>query len=389
MKRVLKERDRLLRRLTGIIGIPGALFIAACTLVPVGLPVAASIWCLVLALLAAGLLGLYTARGEAVFAVLAVGAAIGVSLVAGAQGPAGTALEPLAATVVGVAGGVVAASVAVPFVVQSGILPVGSLAVATLAATAAPLLRGRAIGEVLLVVLICWIALALLGRFLEAAAHRATAHIAEVGRAHLAERHASEREAQLRQDARVLHDTVLATLSLLAHSGVGVSPDSLRQQAGEDARLLRQLRLGLPLGQASPAFFSPEADDGDVLGQTFELVRQRFGRMGLDVDWHGAGKLMLPRDTLDALIGALAECLENVRRHSGANRADVTITDDDQTVRAMVTDEGVGFDSSGVTGERLGFAESVVGRLQAVGGRARVFSSPGSGTTVMLEVPKP
>ena len=27
--------------------------------------------------------------------------------------------------------------------------------------------------------------------------------------------------------------------------------------------------------------------------------------------------------------------------------------------------------------------------LHAVGGRARIFSSPGSGTTVMLEVPKP
>ena len=38
---------------------------------------------------------------------------------------------------------------------------------------------------------------------------------------------------------------------------------------------------------------------------------------------------------------------------------------------------------------RLGYAESVVGRLNTVGGRARIFSSPGSGTTVMLEVPKP
>ena len=71
------------------------------------------------------------------------------------------------------------------------------------------------------------------------------------------------------------------------------------------------------------------------------------------------------------------------------NEAHVTITDDDRTVRAMVTDAGVGFELDTVDGARLGYAESVVGRLSTVGGRARLFSSPGSGTTVVLEVPKP
>jgi signal transduction histidine kinase len=55
----------------------------------------------------------------------------------------------------------------------------------------------------------------------------------------------------------------------------------------------------------------------------------------------------------------------------------------------MVTDTGSGFEPEAVDGARLGYAESVVGRLNTVGGRARIFSSPGSGTTVMLEVPKP
>jgi signal transduction histidine kinase len=107
------------------------------------------------------------------------------------------------------------------------------------------------------------------------------------------------------------------------------------------------------------------------------------------VNWHGAGQLLLPRESLDALLGALGECLENVRRHSGVNEADVTVTDDERAVRAMITDAGAGFEPDAVDPGRLGFAESVVGRLHAVGGRARVFSSPGAGTTVMLEVPKP
>ena len=104
-----------------------------------------------------------------------------------------------------------------------------------------------------------------------------------------------------------------------------------------------------------------------MLGTTLESVKQRFGRMGLEVSWHGTGQVLLPSDVLDAFLLALAECLENVRRHSGVTEAHVTITDDETTVRAMVTDAGVGFDLDDVDAARLGFKESVVGRLQ--GGR--------------------
>ena len=78
---------------------------------------------------------------------------------------------------------------------------------------------------------------------LSAALLRAARRVSSIGRAHRSERQASETEAQRRQGARLLHDTVLATLTLLAHSGVGVSRDALRRQAGDDAKLLRQLRL--------------------------------------------------------------------------------------------------------------------------------------------------
>jgi signal transduction histidine kinase len=110
--------------------------------------------------------------------------------------------------------------------------------------------------------------------------------------------------------------------------------------------------------------------------------------MGLEVSWHGTGQVLLPSDVLDAFLLALAECLENVRRHSGVTEAHVTITDDETTVRAMITDSGVGFVLDDVDSARLGFKESVVGRLKEVGGKARLFSSPGSGTTVVLEVPR-
>ncbi len=66
----------------------------------------------------------------------------------------------------------------------------------------------------------------------------------------------------------------------------------------------------------------------------------------------------------------------------------MTIVHDQETVRAMVTDSGVGFDLDAVGAERLGFKESVVNRLREVGGDAKLFSAPGSGTTVVLEAPR-
>ncbi|GAB3804443.1 hypothetical protein GCM10028798_24710 [Humibacter antri] len=206
--------------------------------------------------------------------------------------------------------------------------------------------------------------------------------------AYRTERQASELEARRRQSARLLHDTVLATLTLLAHSGRGVGEQALRAQAAEDAALLRQLRLGYTPDPAASGDYRLRQVQESTLGNTLETVKQRFERMGLDVAWHGTGHVLLPAETLDAFLLALSECLENVRRHSGETQAHVTITDDDVTVRAMVTDSGVGFDMGSVSPARLGFTESIVARVRDVGGNARLFSAPGSGTTVVLEVPK-
>ena len=140
-----------------------------------------------------------------------------------------------------------------------------------------------------------------------------------------------------------------------------------------------------PSGTVSAAVRAP---DEAVLGTTLESVKQRFGRMGLEVSWHGTGQVLLPAAVLDAFLLALAECLENVRRHSGVTQAHVTITEDDVMVRALVTDAGVGFAIADIDEAKLGFAESVVARLREVGGNARLASAPGSGTTVVLEVPR-
>lgn len=292
-----------------------------------------------------------------------------------------TSLAPLGAAGLGALGMVLTEGTA-----RRALWVIGMLASSLLVATAGP--TSGLVSTAAIATLAGWVIALIIGLWITVGAQRAVERIANIGQSHHLERQASETEARRRQSARLLHDTVLATLTLLAHSGIGVSADALRHQAAEDARLLRQLRLGsTPMPQFS-GVYSLEPVAETALGTTLESVKQRFLRMGLSVRWHGSGQVLLPSDVLDAFLLALAECLENVRRHAGVDNADVTITQGEDVLRAVVTDAGVGFDPADVTEERLGFTESVVARLRDVGGNARLFSTPGAGTTVILEVPR-
>lgn len=236
--------------------------------------------------------------------------------------------------------------------------------------------------------LVGWVVMHVTGQLVTSSIPIVLRQVADIGAAHRAERQASELETQRRHSARLLHDTVLATLTLLAHSGVGVSADALRNQARNDAHLLQQLRLGEPTFSLPDAEYAPEPVEESTMGTTLETVRERFEHLALSVQWHGSTRVLLPQHVLDAFLFAMSECLENVRRHSGMKNAHVTITEDASMVRAMITDAGRGFTLEAIAEQRLGLKDSVMGRLAEVGGSARVFSAPGAGTTVLLEVPR-
>ncbi|MGB3910173.1 MAG: ATP-binding protein [Pseudolysinimonas sp.] len=388
MDLISRERDRLLQRSARVYGLSFTAVSAVGFALPGSVPFqAVLIGTPLYLILVAALVAVGFSR-SIWWPVVALVAGTGIVATIGSVAPAPTPSASLAIIHVAGAGLAALALVLTTSVPRIALLVVGALsavAVVVAAEIEMPAQALRSGGTVL----VGWGLATLIAVWISAGVPQVAKRIASIGRAHRAERQASELEAQRRQGARLLHDTVLATLTLLAHSGVGVKPDALRQQAADDARLLRQLRLGQgPVGATETGTIPILQPDEIVLGTTLESVKQRFGRMGLKVSWHGTGQVLLPSEVLDAFLLALAECLENVRRHSGVTEAHVTITDDDKMVRALVTDAGVGFDIADIDEAKLGFAESVVARLREVGGNARLFSAPGSGTTVALEVPR-
>ena len=94
----------------------------------------------------------------------------------------------------------------------------------------------------------------------------------------------------------------------------------------------------------------------------------------------------LPPEVGAALQEASAEVLRNSRDYAGvAAQRIVVIHADRGRIRVEIVDDGAGFDPQQVPAHRLGIRVSVIDRMAAVGGAARIASQRGVGTRVRLE----
>ena len=209
--------------------------------------------------------------------------------------------------------------------------------------------------------------------------------------------------------ARELHDSVTQTIftaSLIAEVLPTVwTRDPVEAQNGlNDLRKLargalaemRTLLLELrPIGLG-------EVGLGDLLKQLGAGVS---GRIRADVNVHVHGDAILPTDVKLAFYRIAQEALNNVAKHSEADRVDIEITSAStlrtrkrkkagssqavfsQSVSMSIRDNGRGFDPSSVIGEHLGLG---IMRERASNTHAAlsIKSKPGVGTEIALNWPR-
>jgi len=130
----------------------------------------------------------------------------------------------------------------------------------------------------------------------------------------------------------------------------------------------------------------------DMLGVTPALetyARSLATRTGfpVEVDIESLEGL-LDQDTELALYRLVQEALLNVIRHAGAKNARLSVSNEGDSVVAIISDDGRGFDAEaalreGATIGLFGMRE----RVQYAGGALTVHSSPGKGTEVRIEFP--
>jgi signal transduction histidine kinase len=104
----------------------------------------------------------------------------------------------------------------------------------------------------------------------------------------------------------------------------------------------------------------------------------RKATVAVTVDADGIGRYS--QETEAAVYFCVLEALQNVQKYANASRVVVTLRDDNGNVRFEVTDDGQGFDAA--TAQRGAGLTNMADRLDALGGRLRITSSVGHGTTI-------
>ncbi|WP_143175251.1 sensor histidine kinase [Cryptosporangium aurantiacum] len=209
-------------------------------------------------------------------------------------------------------------------------------------------------------------------RLIRGGARRADATLDHVARARAELTVERSRLHSRRQFERNLHDTVLSTLTVVARGTLADRPDLVRARCGRDLALLD--RLDLDRLDAAPETSGLFASIGWEAG-----CRAMSVRLSLPGE-----EPRLPPDVVEAIAGAVRESLSNVERHAGVNDAELTGTAVDGGVRIVISDHGKGFDPTATTADQTGVRRSIVERMAAVGGRARIDSAVGRGTEVTL-----
>ena len=194
-------------------------------------------------------------------------------------------------------------------------------------------------------------------------------------------------ELERRRLARELHDqtgqeltSVLLGLKAVEEARTdeerAESLATVRKQVVETLHDVRRLAVEL----------RPKALDDFGLVAALERLRDTFAdRTGMRVDLEANVGDRLPNDIETALYRILQEALTNIVKHAEASAVSIVLARSGRSITAVIEDDGRGFtpedDGDGLG--LLGMGE----RLALLGGKLKIESSPGAGTTIVAEVP--
>jgi len=189
----------------------------------------------------------------------------------------------------------------------------------------------------------------------------------------------AERQARIRADERSqvaahLHDSVLQTLALIQRQSSEPGTVALaRRQERELRGWLYDGPIGVEATDLRSAIRDAAAEIEDMHRVRVEIVV--VGELELD-------------EAGTALVAATREAMVNAAKWSQADEIAVYVEIEPALISVFVRDRGVGFVPADIGMDRQGIANSILDRLDRVGGRAEVTSEVGEGTEVRLFLPR-
>jgi signal transduction histidine kinase len=177
--------------------------------------------------------------------------------------------------------------------------------------------------------------------------------------------------------AALMHDSVLAAL-IAAERGVTPRERALA------AAMAREALTRLANTEQEAEEGSDEPVGVDAIAGQIECGARELGAELVVERRIGPNPPPVPGRVARALVLATTQGVANSLQHADGEGLAVRLEAADSSVRIEVRDTGKGFDVDQVPDDRLGIRASIIARVAAIGGSARIDSGA-PGTTVRLE----
>ena len=216
-------------------------------------------------------------------------------------------------------------------------------------------------------------------------------------KAELLHRTVIAQESERQRIARELHDETGQTLTALGMGLRGMSETIManRDRAIQQAGQLEKLAMtGVEeLQRLVSGLHPPQLDDLGLLAALRWYANDISNRFGININIvnHGV-KPKVSSDVRAVVFRIAQEAMTNVVRHAKASQMDIQLDYTEDNIYLRVEDNGQGFDTDKVLKKMPGKPTAwgllgMVERASLVGGTCNIFSNPGKGTLIEVNVP--
>ena len=198
-------------------------------------------------------------------------------------------------------------------------------------------------------------------------------------------------EAERSRIAREIHDDYLQRLAVLSIELSDVR--KYLERDSEGSQRLRELwdrvgELSSDLHSLSHRLHSSTLDNLGLVQAMISLCAEFGDHHSIEINFVEENvPRNIPKEVALCLFRITQEALQNIKKHSHADSAEVRVEGLEQKIHLSISDRGTGFDQ-GAGSRRTGIGiQSMEERVRLVGGQFAVHSRPMEGTTIDVWVP--
>jgi signal transduction histidine kinase len=198
-------------------------------------------------------------------------------------------------------------------------------------------------------------------------------------------------EKERRRLASELHDDFSQRMALLS-IGLETVEEMITREPHRACQKIHELidsasEIGADLHTVSHRLHSSTLERLGLVPGVSSFCKEFAAQQGVQVEFlHGNIGRNISPDIALCLFRIVQEALRNVKKHSGATQAHVTLKVEAKTLRLSVRDQGIGFEMNFNDCKGLGLL-SMAERCRLHGGELKIISRPHKGTTVDARLP--